>query len=365
MQRFLRPTFLPMFSALLLPIVMVSLTGCTPEDGIRQYTVDKIENTPKTTSAPSPMTLAADAWFFKMTGDPDTVLKQTVAFSNLMNGLRFSMDGRPQYSLPEGWTVTNGPAPRYQTIHIPGTEPALELTVSSLPLQSGRPDAYLLANIDRWRGQIGLAPYNAESWLDDAFDAGELQVNPTDAGVVSIVNLLGEMEGKGPTRILGSIVLRRPQEPAQPMTESENTPEPEIATKQPFTFDVPEGWEKSPGSSLRAASFNAGAGEKKADVSVMRLGGGGDVDSNVNRWRDQVKLGPLESEELKAGLKEIEISGKPATYAEAIGETESILAAIIDEGDAKWFFKMQGPKDIVAAESERFQAFMKSWKFDK
>ena len=75
---------------------------------------------------------------------------------------------------------------------------------------------------------------------------------------------------------------------------------PAAAAAAPLTWTTPAGWTEATPTEIRVASFKINQDGKQADVSVIPLGGmaGGD-DANVNRWRGQVGLPPVASEELK------------------------------------------------------------------
>lgn len=67
-------------------------------------------------------------------------------------GKRWSGEGI-SWELPEGWKLDDKPAPmRFATILIPAEPKPLQLTVSRFPGDVGG----TLANINRWRMQIGL-----------------------------------------------------------------------------------------------------------------------------------------------------------------------------------------------------------------
>ena len=69
-------------------------------------------------------------------------------------GKRWSGNG-VSWELPEGWKVDDKPAPmRVATILIPAEPKPLQLTVTRFPGDVGG----TLANINRWRGQVGLPP---------------------------------------------------------------------------------------------------------------------------------------------------------------------------------------------------------------
>jgi len=345
--------------------------GCSQDDGIREYTVEKIPSTAKPQLQSASL---QSAWFFKLTGPADDVLEQVVAFSRIVKSLQFDRDGTPHYDVPEGWSVTSGPAPRYQTLKINGTEPPLEVTVSALPGPESDFGGYLLSNLNRWREQLGKEPYDSSDWLEQSRSNGELVVIPTDSQIVAMVNLTGELpEEKGPGRILGAVVLLPPADNSAETTQSPSvTPGPSVTPRSAITPEVkpgldyqkPENWSPTTGNTMRLASFEAKHEGGTADVSVSRLSGGGETLANVNRWREQVKLDELSEEDLNADSAKLKIGGQEAIYVKAVGPEQTILAAIVPDGKNKWFFKMQGPKDVVAQETENFEAFLKSVKFE-
>jgi hypothetical protein len=70
--------------------------------------------------------------------------------------------------LPEGWEQRPGAGPRFATLVIPGEKDGkpLEVSVITLPWKSMDEAGQVLANVNRWRGQISLEPLAADD-LDD------------------------------------------------------------------------------------------------------------------------------------------------------------------------------------------------------
>ena len=140
--------------------------------------------------------LGDQGWFFKLTGPKDAVAAQGDTFKTLIQSIRFSPEGKPQWKLPEGWKELPGNDIRFATLLIPGEGKSLELTVTVLP-NSGQDDQkYILMNVNRWRGQLGL-PEIAPEQL-----AGELTQIALENTTASVVNLLGTAGpggmGRGP-----------------------------------------------------------------------------------------------------------------------------------------------------------------------
>jgi len=100
------------------------------------------------------------AWVFRLTGPVDPVGKEVGLFKQLVRSTRFETDGSPKWTLPEGWTEEPQTGLRFATIKIPSAGgPPLDFSVSVLPgSNEAEFDSYLLANVNRWRGQLQLPP---------------------------------------------------------------------------------------------------------------------------------------------------------------------------------------------------------------
>ena len=116
---------------------------------------------------------------------------------------------------------------------------------------------------------------------------------------------------------------------------------------------------------MRVASFKvAGPDGKQADVSVIPLPGGAGGDfSNVNRWRGQVGLAPVDEAELVKLAQPVEVASQPAALYEQAGDAIRILAVIQHRDGTAWFFKMTGDSQLVAQSKRAFVDFLKSVQF--
>jgi hypothetical protein len=126
---------------------------------------------------------AGTAWYFKLVGDAALVAAERNAFLQWMPTVKASDpepekipmhgikpgdaaaaaspppasagDGSVTWTLPEGWALANGSSGRYATIAVSGVDGAKgELAIFHFPGDVGGD----LANVNRWRSQIGLAP---------------------------------------------------------------------------------------------------------------------------------------------------------------------------------------------------------------
>ena len=132
-----------------------------------------------------------------------------------------------------------------------------------------------------------------------------------------------------------------------------------------LTWTTPAGWTEVPAAQMRVASFKvSGANGKEADVSVIPLGGmAGTDDANVNRWRGQVGLAPVSSDELQKSAEKVEAGGQSAQLYDIAGATNRIIGVIQHRDDTAWFYKMTGDTNLVEQQKPAFIAFIKSLKF--
>jgi hypothetical protein len=144
---------------------------------------------------------------------------------------------------------------------------------------------------------------------------------------------------------------------------SRNPAPPPSATRKPVGL-VPPGWQAGGGSSMRRASFRVfGKGAELADISLIILSGpaGGAV-NNINRWRAQLGLEPLEPKDLEKEIEllstkcgqamVVDLSGKP-TGADPATDGRTV-AAIVERPGETWFFKMRGNAELAGKEKQRF-----------
>ena len=114
------------------------------------------------------------------------------------------------------------------------------------------------------------------------------------------------------------------------------------------------------------ASFKASGEGGEAKVTVSSLGGAaGGLMPNINRWRRQVGLGPVDQSELESITSDIASSGVEGKLVSIPGATQGIDAAIIPHKGQTWFFKVMGPTAAVQRESENFKTFVQSVQFNE
>jgi hypothetical protein len=167
-------------------------------------------------------------WFFKMTGDASLVEQQKPAFVAFLKSLKFtaapaqpelpaahppigdmgmsattapgpiSHEGQPNWQVPTGWQKVSGGQFLVAKFMLAG---AGDATAAVNVSNSNGEGGGLAGNVNRWRGQLGLAP------LSEADINKLVKAIDVPGGQASFVDLSGTDARTGqPTRLIGAIV---------------------------------------------------------------------------------------------------------------------------------------------------------------
>ncbi len=342
----------------------VLASGCGQADPIRSYRVAKPPSVAEANHVePSKDRMLGAiiprgpvAWFFKVTGSEKAVGGIADAFGGLIESVRFPepKEAPPSWNLPSGWRQQGASGIRFATIQVDSGVAPLEITVTSLPIQ-GELDAYVLANVNRWRDQLGLPAMGADALSDQS---RAIALEDATATVVDFV---------GTGRAAAS---SRPPFASQ-------APGPEDGVRPLISFShVPAGWKPGKLESARGgitvryqAAFDVQAEGQRVEITVMDLPGvAADPLLNVNRWRGLIGLGPVTQQALDEQLREFPIGQVMGHYIEIVGRDdaprpESILAVIAPHQGKAWFFRLKGDAKLAEREKERFESFVRSAMF--
>ena len=134
-------------------------------------------------------------------------------------------------------------------------------------------------------------------------------------------------------------------------------------------WTAPATWQSRPASAMRKATFiipGSSAGEQ-AELAVTAFPGdvGGNL-ANVNRWRGQLQLPPIDASALSSALTHLHINELHAELVELVGpespDRKRVLGLIVPYNGATWFFKLTGPDALVAAQKTEFLDFIQTLK---
>jgi hypothetical protein len=151
-------------------------------------------------------------------------------------------------------------------------------------------------------------------------------------------------------------------------------PAPATVGTSDITWTLPAGWTTQPDpSGMRKGSFLvSGADGAKADMSVTAFPGdvGGDL-ANVNRWRGQVGLAPIDDATLAQTVQTLDAPAGKFSLVELSGVSAAggaqkpvrMLGAWLQQPDRRWFFKLLGDDALVTAQHDAFISFLNSVSF--
>jgi hypothetical protein len=138
----------------------------------------------------------------------------------------------------------------------------------------------------------------------------------------------------------------------------------------PAHWTKPDGWNEQPLSEMRLGSFKVeGPNAASADISVIAFPGeAGGLISNINRWRGQLQLAPLDEDQLPQNIQRTEVDNVPTSLvdfqsAESAPKPSRILGAVLQAADRTWFVKMTGPPELIESQRQKFLDFVKSFRF--
>jgi len=135
-----------------------------------------------------------------------------------------------------------------------------------------------------------------------------------------------------------------------------------------LVWTAPAAWTAKALGTMRKGSYAVpGEGGTAADLAITAFPGDtGGLFANVNRWRGQVGLGPVEAAQLDSSTQAVEANGLKMIIVEATGQAggnpTTLLGAIVPHNGQTWFFKLMGPQALVAREKPAFREFLNTIK---
>lgn len=307
-----------------------------------------------------------------------------------------------KYTVPKGWQEKTPSEMRVASFGV--TENGRSADVSVIPL--GGMGGGDLANVNRWRGQVGLQPLPND-------DLQKLAEKVEVAGQsVNLYDLAGTSPGSGnATRILGVILHRNdtswffkvdgdsdlvekekpafisflksvqftgsaataamdmsqlpPSHPAIPGMASS------AASGEKPIWTVPSNWQTGQLEQFLTARYViAGANGAEADVNVSSLAGnGGGLLPNVNRWRGQLGLDPVDNAGMTKNISTLNTSAGQATAVDIsgtdaqTGKPARLIGVVLPLNGHTWFYKLMGDPGVVVHQKSAFLQFVQSAKY--
>ena len=249
----------------------------------------------------------------------------------------------------------------------------------------------VLDNVNRWLDQLGQPPITEQK-------LGEIaQRLTTSSGDVTVVDLEGLPKEADPAKdgriiaamlttgtstlffkMRGNAQLVEEQKAdfikwvaavCDAQTETKSQPMAAMPSQDtgppPVKWHTPENWTAISPSSMRYASFTAPAENgEKIDISVVTFPGEGGSDSdNINRWRGQIGLPPIDKNAVTSQIAPLKTEDATFSIADIVGAKARTIAAWTRHDGRTWFFKATGPSAAVEKEKPNFVKFIESVRF--
>ena len=249
----------------------------------------------------------------------------------------------------------------------------------------------VLENVNRWLGQLGQAPIT-EQKLGEI--AQRLRTSLGDVGIVDLTGLPDNGDPARDGRIIAAMVttadstLFFKMRGNADLTEAQKgdfmkwvaavcnaqtqTGPPQMAAAPPqapnatqIKWKKPEGWTEVPPSSMRYASFSAPSEDGgKIDISIVTFPGDGGSDAdNINRWRGQIGLAPIDANAVTSQIAPLKTEDTTFSTTDIAGDKTRTIAAWTRRDGRVWFFKATGPNTAVEKEKPNFVKFIESIRF--
>jgi hypothetical protein len=132
-------------------------------------------------------------------------------------------------------------------------------------------------------------------------------------------------------------------------------------------WTLPTGWTESAGGQMRYATLKPPvAGRVDASVVVLPGPAGGEL-ANVNRWRNQIGLPPIDDATLARARKVVKTKAGPLHVYDFTSDGDPrnrVVAGLTSAKGDTWFVKLNGDAAAVAAARADFLELLGSLRFE-
>jgi hypothetical protein len=134
-----------------------------------------------------------------------------------------------------------------------------------------------------------------------------------------------------------------------------------------LAWTLPGGWKDERSGGMRYATLKPGvAGHLDGSVVVLPGPAGGEL-PNVNRWRGQIGLPPLDAAALATARRVVKSKAGPLAVYDFTSEGSKrtrVIAGLVEAGGSTWFVKLTGDADAVAAARADFLKLLESLRLE-
>jgi hypothetical protein len=325
--------------------------------------------------------MESGCYFLKATDTPERLQPLMSDFYTLVGRFAISATtGKPEMQLPDGWSMNPRDDIAMAEFIAPESMGNVKFTVTVLAMPPAEDwQGYLLSNINRWRGQLGLPDLDSSALTDELISVDRPGSLLPGYLFDAVGKGSGTMGGSGPPRAQPAPARTQPTPSPAAEVPANTTPQPvaplstqesQEAQKPELQYETPQGWELSPGSPFRLATFRVASADGEGEVTVSMA-----VDNpmaNAMMWHQQVTR---EADETKIKtLAEASIasalpipSGTREGILYTIRDSEQLDAPVLwvasiptDRPDLHLFVKMRGDNRFAQAQRDPFFQFVQS-----
>lgn len=282
-----------------------------------------------------------------------------------------------RWDLPKGW-VERAPSSMRIANFLAAGDADAECYLTILAADAGG----LGANVNRWLGQMGhpaMGPAQIDALpraslfgrdavlleVDGDFTGmsggapkiehrllGLLLVDPNGSAFLKFVGPSDLVARERASFLALAASMRSATDPRSPATKSSDThSSTRVERAAGLTAHVPSDWMRVPAKPPRALDLRIDA---QSECSITVLGGeAGGARANIDRWRSQIGLAPLDDTQY-SGLDRIPLLGGSAMLVEASTSAEAVLGAVLVGPDRSVFVKLTGPVGRIAQHRAQF-----------
>lgn len=314
-----------------------------------------------------------NTYFLRIQAAPTAVDAVRSDFDQILQSLTFS-GGRVAWKLPEGWTESEGGAMfRLATLRAPS---GVEVFVTSLTAGQD-----VLANVNRWQGQLNLPTFVAGDTLPIEriqvgpqevilYDAASAPSGATGASTNTPANGAGGGAGGAPTSGAGASGSRvnagGPATGAGPTGAGGGVSAGEGRGELPFRFPaLAEGWQPLPPSMVASARWERKDERGDLKLEVFKFPTDATFLSMLAIWVERIGAAAPTEETLGTSISAVTVAELPGELVVWPPAAESLPAdgkrvmvvRLVHETHA-WYIKLEGTATAVSEFEAGFKTFL-------
>jgi hypothetical protein len=299
------------------------------------------------------------------------------------------------WTTPAAWKELPATSIRIGNFLISGAnDKRAEVAITSFPGTVGTE----LDNVNRWRREIGLerveqSGISSQSVMVDSQEGKLYDFTGTSANTVVVslpregamwfFKLRGDKDVVDGAKASFLDFLKSVHFSSDAAQKTATTPE--IVPSDPHAsvipavdnsngepnWNPPSTWNANQPGPMIVKSFSVpGDNGQKANVAISVFPGDvGGAFANVNRWRTQMGLAPIEQGELPNATQSVRVAGGEAVLVDLAnpnapaGKPTRLVAAIVPQSGNTWFYKLVGDDAVVAREKDGFVKFVQAVRY--